>query len=133
MKVYIIDDEVATLDALEVMFSRQGLEVETESNPVKAIEAYPEKLYNIVLCDVQMPQMSGIEVTRKIKEINPLCNVIIMTAYSNMSRVVACIEAGACDYITKPFTDTELVIDIVQTAVARAQRWRESFGMHAHK
>jgi two-component system response regulator HydG len=129
MKLFIIDDESGTLDALEIMFSREGYEVDCESDPQKAVSRYPESLYNVVLCDVQMPGMSGVEVTRQIKRINPLANVIIMTAYSNMSRVIACIEAGACDYITKPFTDTDLVTGIVHTAVERAHRWQQSFGV----
>lgn len=132
-KILVIDDEDIILQSLKVIFQRAGIETDTESNPVSAIKRYGDVMYNVVLVDVLMPQMRGVEVIRAIKEINPLCNVIVMTAFSNMVHVIDCIEAGAQDYLTKPFTDMKLLIDIVRHTLDRVERWKKSFGLELHR
>ncbi len=129
MSVLIIDDEQIILDSLAAIFKRHGIEAETESNPLEALRRYRERHFNIVLVDVLMPEMNGVEVVRAIKRTNPLCNIIIMTAFSNMMHVVDCIEAGAVDYITKPFSDLHVLLNVVQTTIERVNRWSTSFGL----
>jgi CheY-like chemotaxis protein len=131
--ILLIDDDLIVLKTLSLVLSKHGIKVETESNPQKAIDEYSSSPYNIVLTDMQMPQMDGIEVIRRIKDINPLCNIIVLTAYSNMGRVIDCIEMGACDYITKPIGDIPVLLDILQAARRRVDRWRGLFGINLKK
>jgi DNA-binding NtrC family response regulator len=127
--ILIIDDEEVILHSLAIMFKNEGIEVDTESRPIKALERYRGNAYGIVLVDILMPEMRGEEVIRAVKSLNPLCNIIVMTAFSNMTHVVDCIEAGAVDYITKPFVDIGLLLDIVCAAIHRVERWQRSFGI----
>jgi DNA-binding NtrC family response regulator len=127
--ILVIDDEEIILNSLSILFGGKGLRTDTESDPLKALQRFGERDYSIVLVDIVMPKMRGPDLIRKIKEMNPLCNCIVMTAYSNMCNVVECIEAGAIDYITKPFIDTGLLMDIVHEAVQRVLRWKQSFGI----
>ena len=128
-KVLIIDDEEIILQTLKIIFKRADIEVDTVSNPVDAVQSFPDHRYNVVLVDVLMPQMAGVDVIRAIKALNPLCNVMVMTAFSTMTRVVECIEAGACDYVTKPFTDINLLVNVVRVGLERVERWKKSFGV----
>jgi len=128
-KIFVIDDEEIILNSLSILFGGEGLHADTENDPIKAFQRFKENDYSIVLIDIEMPGMRGPDLIRKIKEINPLCNCIVMTAYSNMCNVVECIESGAIDYITKPFIDTGLLMDIVHEAIRRVIRWKQSFGI----
>ncbi len=128
----IVDDEEVIIRSLDTIFKRVGIETVGFTNPVEAVKQYHAHKTNIVLVDVLMPQMQGNEVIKEIKKINPLCNIIVMTAFSKMEHVVECIEAGAFDYITKPFTDISILLNIVKSAVERVDRWYESFGLTSH-
>lgn len=129
MTVFIIDDEEIILQTLAAVFKRRGIEAETEADPVEAVKRFEQGNYKVVLVDVLMPGMKGVEVIRRIKRLKPLTNVIVMTAFSNMAHVVECIEAGAVDYVTKPFTDFGLIVDVVSTTIERVCRWSRSFGV----
>jgi len=129
-EILLIDDDRIMLKTLSKILKNHNIEVDTASDPKTAIEQYAINPYNIVLTDMQMPEMDGIEVIQRIKNINPLCNIIVLTAYSTMGRVIDCIELGACDYITKPISDIPLFLEIIQTASRRVQRWRTLFGMN---
>ena len=127
--VLIVDDEEIILQNLWVIFKREGVDVDIEPDPRIAIDRYRENNYGVVLLDIIMPHITGIEVIGELKQINPLVNIIMMTAFSTMSYVIQCVEAGAIDYVTKPLLDTDLVIDIVKQSQARVERWKKSFGL----
>ncbi|MBD3316633.1 MAG: response regulator [Chitinivibrionales bacterium] len=127
--VFIIDDEEIICKSLEAVFRRHGIETMYETNPLEALRRYELRNYNVVLVDVLMPQMKGSEVIARLKRMNPMCNIIVMTAFSNMTHVIECVEAGAADYITKPFSDVELLMHVVGCALERVSRWRRSFGL----
>ena len=129
MSILIIDDEEIVLQTLAAIFRREHIETQVEMSPRKAIERYEQTNHNVALIDIVMPEMKGVEVIRAIKSINPLCNCIVMTAFSKMTYAVECIEAGAVDYVTKPFTDINLLVSIVKTAIERVERWKKSFGI----
>jgi DNA-binding NtrC family response regulator len=129
MRILIVDDEEEILHLLRRNFELEGYEVITTTDPFQAVEMTAEQLYNLVLTDIKMPGMSGIELLREVKRLNPLANVIIMTGYSNMSNVVDCLGSGAVDYFVKPFGDLELIINAVNQARDRIQRWRSSMGL----
>jgi DNA-binding NtrC family response regulator len=129
-KILILDDETIILQSLATLFGSEGIAVDTECLPLRAIERVAAEHYGVVLVDIIMPQMTGVEVIRAVKSIDPLCNIIVMTAYSSMRYVVECIEAGAGDYLTKPFVDAEILLHTVRDALARVERWRQSFGIN---
>ncbi len=105
--IVIIDDENDILSMLEKYLSRQdGYRVKTYNNPLTAISAM-NKDTDLVLLDVMMPQMNGLEVLPKLLEKNPDLKVIIMTAYSTLDKVLNAHRKGATNYVMKPFSSLD--------------------------
>lgn len=129
-RILIVDDEKDMLNSLKMHFSLEGIEADICDNPFDALKMVEDNGYNIVLTDIRMPGMDGVQLLKTIKEMNPLCNVIIITAYSNMTYLVECFAAGACDYFSKPINDMNILIDSVKCAIERVTRWRKGMGFH---
>ena len=103
-KILIIDDEQDILDVLQRFMARKNLfEVEVCTNPVQAVEKIKHNNYSLVLTDIMMPEMNGVEVLKAIKASNPSIHVVMMTAFSTLDRILECEKLGAKDYVTKPF------------------------------
>ena len=103
-KILIIDDEYIITDTLKEYFELCELEVVVYNNPLQAIEDFKENLYNIVITDIRMPDLSGIDVINTLKNINPFVQIIVITGFTSMSYATMCLSAGAVDYIKKPFS-----------------------------
>ncbi|MGM0608340.1 MAG: response regulator [Candidatus Muiribacteriota bacterium] len=125
IKILLVDDEEEILNLLRKYLEKAGFNnVVTINDPEKALDLMQKELYKIVLLDIKMPKMDGIELLNKIKDINPLCNIIMVTAYSDLNNVVECIAKGAVDFISKPFKMKEIV-EVVNHAVERIHRWKD--------
>ena len=102
--IVIIDDEVEILDMLSRFLSRnQNFAVQTFSNPVSALSSLNSTKCDLVLLDIMMPQMNGLEVLEKLKANNSEQKVIMMTAYSTLDKVLKSHKEGATNYVMKPF------------------------------
>lgn len=124
--VLIVDDEPEILETLRRCLVLAGLPVETCSDPEEALARVRVKGYPVMLSDIMMPGMSGIELLRQVRSRQPLCNVIMMTAFTSMDKVVECLSAGAVDYLVKPFDDLDAVVARIREAMARVERWRQT-------
>jgi DNA-binding NtrC family response regulator len=103
-KIVIIDDETEILNMLSRFLSKSGkYSVTTFANPVVAIESLKRDSYDLVLLDIMMPQMNGLEALEKIMQINADQKVIMMTAYSTLDKVLKSHKEGATHYVMKPF------------------------------
>ncbi len=103
-KIAIIDDEQDILDILEKFLSRsEKFSIETFSNPINALTSIQSGEFDLILLDIMMPQMNGIDLLKEIRKSSISTEIIMMTAYSTQSRMIECKELGANDYITKPF------------------------------
>jgi DNA-binding NtrC family response regulator len=108
--IIILDDEQEILDLLNKFFTRTDMfKIIKHINPLDAIETIKTNKIDILLTDIMMPQMNGIEVLKEVKNFNPSIKVIIMTAYSTIDRVIECEKLGADDYITKPFESLKII------------------------
>lgn len=104
IRVAIIDDEVASVTILAEGLSKiKDFQVTTYTNPVTAVSAIRPNSVDVVLCDIVMPQMDGIEVLERIKDKHPDIVVIMITAQSTLDRVLHSHKVGADHYILKPF------------------------------
>jgi DNA-binding NtrC family response regulator len=128
MRILIVDDEEEILQLLRRNLEMEDYEVAVTTSPYEALDLMKQHLYNLVLTDIKMPGINGVELLQEVKRINPLANVIMMTAYSNMANVVDCLGNGAVDYFVKPFSDMQLIIDAVNQARDRVERWRKAMG-----
>jgi DNA-binding NtrC family response regulator len=103
-KVLILDDEQDILNTLQRYFNRKNkVEIIIYSNPTQAVEAIKQNNFDLLLTDIMMPEMNGVEVLKTVKEVKPNLPVIMMTAYSTIDRILECEKLGADDYVTKPF------------------------------
>ncbi len=112
-KILIVDDDSAHLGMLRTVLKSLGHTVESATDGDEAIRIVKEKPCDLILMDVRMARIGGIEALRQIKEFNPAIPIIIMTAYSSVDTAVEAMKLGAYDYLTKPlhFDELKLIIN----------------------
>lgn len=108
-RILIIDDEDIVRTSCKRMLEPEGYETETAKSGQEGILLLSRRSFDLVLTDLKMPDMDGIEVLRNIKEIKPDTEVIILTGYGTVNTAVKAIKIGAFDYIEKPFSPDELL------------------------
>lgn len=111
-KILIVDDDNAHLSMLETVLKSLNHLITTVTDGADAIQAARQEPYDLILMDVRMANVSGLEALQKIKEFNPSIPIIIMTAYSSVDKAVEAMKLGAYDYLTKPLNFEELRITI---------------------
>ena len=114
-KILIVDDEEGICEMLTIMLERQGYTVESLLDGTKAVDILRDGSFDLVISDLRMPNIDGIELIRQIREVQPDIQVIVMTAYTSIATVVEALRLGAFDYITKPFQK-----DMMNATVVRA-------------
>ncbi len=120
MDLLILDDEASLRDFLGIVFEEEGWRVETAANLAEARVCLQKNEPDLILCDLMVPDGSGIELLREAKEKNSSIAVIMITAHTSTKSAVEALKAGAFDYIAKPFDIDELKI-IVRKAVERKE------------
>ncbi len=123
-KVLVVDDEAEISSALGMFLDLQGYSVGVCGSPADALRRVREEKFDIVLLDINMPEMDGITLLKKIKAQRPAVQVVMITAYSTLQKAIECWDAGAADYIMKPFTEMDEIMDIIRLASERINRWR---------
>jgi two-component system response regulator PilR (NtrC family) len=124
-RVLVIDDEKSMREFLAIMLEKEGYEVDTAENGPKALDLCKEELYDLVITDIKMPRMDGLEVLHRLKEIAQETAVIMITAYASTETAVQAMKEGAYDYITKPFHVDEIKM-IIQNALEKRDLEREN-------
>jgi DNA-binding NtrC family response regulator len=109
-KVLVVDDEANARTALGELLREEGYDVETAADAFKALGKLEAFVPELLLTDLKMPGMDGLELMARMREIDPDCSVVIMTAFGAVETAVAAMRAGATDYITKPLNFDELLI-----------------------
>ena len=104
VSLLVLDDNPGSLELLSSALSQPGLEILTSSDPEEGLELFHKRRPQIVLTDLVMPHMSGMEVLERIMEIDPGTDVILMTAHYSTESAVEAIKKGASDYLTKPIS-----------------------------
>jgi len=107
--VLVVDDEPSLRKVLLTTLTARGFAVEESGSAERAIELVRQGTFELVLLDINMPGMSGIEACRRIRSLSPEAAIVMVTVRDGESDIVQALEAGADDYITKPFRFGELV------------------------
>lgn len=115
--IVVIDDENDILMMLEKFLKRSGYNVRTFNNPTVALKSI-DPATDLVLLDVMMPQMNGLDLLPKLKEKLPNCKVLIMTAYSTLDKVLNAHRHGADDYVMKPFASLDTLGKKIQETLS---------------
>ena len=124
IRLMIVDDDVALLRALQTLFERSGDQVIVVQDPTEAIGVAEEESPDVVLCDIRMPRLSGLDLLKELKLRKPDSEIIMMTAFGSVKSAVEAVRHGAYDFLTKPFDDVSVVELAVQQAAER-KRLRE--------
>jgi two-component system response regulator PilR (NtrC family) len=135
--ILIVDDEQSYRQLLSLVFETDGHKIRTAMNGRQALEALAEEPAEVVISDVKMPDMDGIEMLRSLRETSPDIGVVLMTAFASVDTAREAFKLGADDFITKPFDVEELKLIVRKTlekqalidenrAFKRAQRERGS-------
>lgn len=111
-KILVIDDERAIRSTLKEILEYENHEVDVAEDGIKGLEMLEENNYEIVLCDIKMPKMDGIEVLEKIFEKEPDMSVIMISGHGNVETAVEAIKKGAYDFIEKPLDLNRLLVTI---------------------
>ena len=107
--VLLVDDEKAFLDTLVKRLKKRGLNALEVHNGNEALELIRSQHVDIVVLDVRMPEIDGLQTLREIKKTHPLIEVIMLTGHASVEVAIAGMEAGAFDYLMKPMDINELV------------------------
>jgi len=108
VSILIVDDEESVRDSLYNWFIEDGYDVDHAENAKRALAILESRNFDIILADIKMPGMDGLEMHRRIKSLNKESIVIIMTAFASVTTAVQALKDGAYDYITKPFDPDDL-------------------------
>lgn len=119
MNVLVVDDEEILRSLLEKILKREGYCVRLAASAKEALEILDKNPVDIVVSDIKMPEMDGIELLKAIKKTRPDVGVIMMTAYADTYSVKDALLLGADDYVTKPFKSVEICM-IIERAYWRA-------------
>jgi len=111
-RLLIVDDERGIVIALKGLFTKEGYEVETSESGEEALEKVKAGLFHVIITDLSMKGMSGLDLLRKVRELDPQCAVLMITAYGNQRIAVEAMKAGAEDYLPKPFDNDELRLKV---------------------
>ena len=107
-RLLIVDDEPVLCDSLKRVFEREGYEVSAAGTAEAALQLYADAPHDLILCDIILPGMDGIEFLKTVRRNAPDQMVIIMTAYASIETAVGALRAGARDYILKPVIHEEI-------------------------
>jgi two-component system response regulator HydG len=124
-KMLIVDDELSVRDSLGKWFREEGYEVGTAENASEALTRMAEGHWDLALLDIKMRGTDGIELQRRLHEIDPELTVIIMTGYASVETAVAALKNGAYDYVSKPL-DPDEIAHLVKKALSHKQAEKEN-------
>jgi len=119
-KVLVVDDERSILDTLEILLRGEGFEVDVAQSGREALDRFPDFAPDVVVADIRMPGVTGIELLSAVKEADPETPVILMTAQASLQSAVQAVNQGAFYYLQKPFSNADLIALCRRAAEARA-------------
>ena len=120
VRILIVDDEPTMADSLKQNLIEEGYAVDTAATGAEAIELFDQGGHHVAICDLQLPDIGGLEVMRHIKDARPTTEVIVVTGHGSVAKAVEATKAGAFDFVDKPFDFEEL-----QLRVENALKQRE--------
>jgi two-component system response regulator PilR (NtrC family) len=121
----IVDDEVSILQLFQMALQKKDTTVTTANSALEALEKMKTEFFDLVVTDLSMPGMNGMELLKKTREVSPETSVIMMTAYGSTQTAVDAMKAGAYDYLPKPIQLEELQ-KTIQNAMTKAELQREN-------
>ena len=123
-KALVIDDDLATLEFMQFQLKDEGFEVTTAERGQRALDFVRETEFDIILTDLNLPDINGIEMVKQSKQISPDTEIIMITGFGSMEKAIEATKAGAFHYVEKPVNFDELIL-LIGKAVERKQQGKE--------
>jgi len=127
--ILIVDDEASVRDSLYQWFKLDGYRVDTADEATNALKKLQENTWDIILLDIKMPGMDGIELQNRIKQIDKNIVTIIITAYASVDTAIQALKDGAFDYVTKPI-DPDDLSRLIKNAIEKRRLVTENIQLH---
>ena len=124
-RIMVVDDEESMCKFMEIMLKKEGYIVSTNQHAPTALEMVKSQDYDLVIADLMMPEMSGLELLSRARAAKPEIDFIVMTAFASVDSAIEALKNGASDYITKPFRVDEIKI-AVKKSLQQKQITREN-------
>lgn len=131
-KVLVVDDDKDILKMVQVTLSRAGIDSDTALSAEEGLEKMRTRLYAVVVSDIHMPGMTGVEMVTALKQMSPLVQIIMLTGDAKLPLVIDCIERGAVDFFSKG-SAPELLVHAVTGAMERVVRWAGWIGSQSRE
>ena len=119
-RILVVDDDRGIQDVLDIMLSREGYQVSTANDGAAALDIIRKKQFDLVITDLKMPRMDGIDLLKGVKETAPGTAVILLTAFASGETALAAMREGAYDYVEKNFNVDDL-LSIVRDALEKRE------------
>ena len=126
VRILIVDDEAGVRQVLEQVLQEDGFQVTLAADGRSALKLFEENPFPLVIADIVMPEMNGIELLQSIRKLNSTTQVIIITSYASVETAVEALRCGAYDYLFKPFESLDLVSAAARRALERIELEREN-------
>jgi two-component system response regulator AtoC len=127
-RVLVVDDEEAIRQGISLVLSKLNLKVATATGGLQALELLAQRDYGVVLLDIKMPDLDGVEVLKRIRQEHPGTEVIMITGFPTIQGAVECIRQGALDYLVKPFRIDDLEAVVQKALEHLVQKARKAQG-----
>lgn len=123
-KMLVVDDEALICNMFKEMFESDEVEIHIANDGQEALDYTKENPVDLVVSDIMMPKIPGTRLFYELRKINPFVQIIMMTGYPSLQSIAEMFEAGASDFIIKPF-DLDKLQTIVTDSFNRIDRWKE--------
>jgi DNA-binding NtrC family response regulator len=120
--ILVVDDDTNLLEVIRTRLEANGHDVQTKSDPLEALECVKGKGFDVVVSDIRMEPIDGMEFLRRVRRLRWDVPVIMLTAYGTIPGAVEAMRLGAFDYLTKPFDGKKLLEEIEDALAERSRR-----------
>ena len=130
LSILVVDDDENIRLVLQKSLEKEGYHVSTAKSAEEALNTLQRSFFHVVITDIMMSEMTGVELLLKIKELNYLMQIFIMTSHSTLPNVIQCMQGGAYDFFEKPLKIDEILVSLSE-ASRRASRWSSLYNRHS--
>ena len=130
LSILVVDDDEIIRMVLRQSLEKEGYHVSTANSAEEALNTLQRSFFHVVITDIMMGEMNGVELLLQIKEMNSLMQIYVMTSHGTLPNVIQCMQGGAYDFFEKPLKIEDILISLGEAA-RRATRWSSLYSRHS--
>ena len=130
LSILVVDDDENIRMVLRQSLEKEGYHVSNANSSEEALNTLQRSFFHVVITDIMMGEMNGVELLLQIKEMNSLMQIYVMTSHGTLPHVIQCMQGGAYDFFEKPLKIEDILISLGEAA-RRATRWSSLYSSHS--